>query len=242
MPVTYVSAIYCIPNGLRSSDFYISRFEGLLKTGIPIICYLDKQLEAKGIELCSKYSNLTIPTYVTLDTSWIPSTVQLPSNRKVEKDTKEYFAVQLQKAWCMVDAAKYIQTSHSAWIDAGILNQPGFDDNETVTKYLHKIAESSWPEEIICPGAYTHETLNTWFAENPNEHFFDWPVWQCLGSFLLGPTHGWTLLYEKQKAIVQETLPRLGWEVNYWAKLNMFRWYYSSHNISMLENVFGLMV
>ena len=236
MPVTFVTAIYGIPNAYQGLYFYLERFELLLKTGIPILCYLDATLEEQGKILCKKYANLRIPEYVRLNTSWIPENVILPTNRKYEKDTKEYLAVQLQKAWCLMDAQRYITTSHSAWIDAGIMKVPGFDDLPMIQTYLHVIAESTWPNTMICPGSYTKEDLDSWFAERPGAKFTDWATWQCLGGFLLGPSKGWDTLYTKQRALVYNTLPRIAWEVNYWAKLNLFQWYFSDHDVGIIKN------
>jgi hypothetical protein len=240
MPVTFVTAIYGIPNAYQGLYFYLERFELLLKTGVPILCYLDATLEEQGKILCKKYTNLRIPEYVTLDTSWIPENVILPTNRKHEKDTKEYFAVQLQKAWCLKDAQRYITTSHSAWIDAGIMKVVGFDDLPMIQTYLHVIAESNWPNVMICPGAYTKNLLDAWFAERPGGMFTEWATWQCLGGFLVGPTKGWHELYDKQWALVYNTLPRIAWEVNYWAKLNLFQWYQGDHDFSIVKNILDL--
>ena len=236
MPVTFVTAFYVLPNYvLTSVDVYLERLELLIQTGIPLLCYLDKALEEKGKTLCEKYINFKIAQYVTLDTSWMPENVHMPFKTREDKDTKEYFAVQLQKAWCLADAAKIARTSHLAWIDAGIFHI--IKNKENTVKALQTIASSNWPSEILAPGAWTDADMELDQRLNDWTHFLDIIRWRFLGGFLLGPREVWQDFYEKQTALVTETLPRLGWEVNYWWKLNMFTWYQADHNDDMITNI-----
>jgi hypothetical protein len=239
MPVTFVTAFYVIPNHkFRSVDIYLEQMEKLIQTGIPLIFYLDKTLEIQGKQLCEKYPNLHIPEYVTLDTSWVPETVIMPTSRCGEKDTVPYFCVQLQKLWCLTDAAKYVTTSHTAWIDAGIFHI--FSDKEKATKCLQTIATSQWPDKLIVPGCIGLDYFNSRFGESKPYAIFNSICWRYCGGFLLGPKDAWSDAYEKQTACVKQNLPHLVWEVNYWAIMNLFTWYWGDHNLSMIENVLPL--
>ena len=54
----------------------------------------------------------------------------------------------------------------------------------------------------------------------------------------MGPRLSWQKVLEKQDALVKENLPHLGWEVNYWTKMeDEFTWYIGDHNNSLLENI-----
>jgi hypothetical protein len=233
--IVFVTSFYAIPNKFHSLDFYLHNLEKLIQTGIPLYCYLDASLKEKGDELCKRYSNFKIPQYVTLDTSWIPENVIMPEIRNHEKDTKEYFAVQLMKAWCLADASKYVFHTHLAWIDAGICHI--FKDQEKMTDYLHTIATSVWPDDILCPGAMWRDVVNNMYGEGKEYTMYTAICWRYLGGFLLGPAHLWPAFYEKQTACVNEHLPHLMWEVNYWAILDPFVWFQADHNIAMFEEL-----
>lgn len=238
MTVTFVTAYYINPSKFRNKEFYLENLEKLIQTGIPLLCYLDKSLKEQGEVLCEKYTNFKIPEYVTLDTSWIPEDVIMPAIRNEVKDTKEYFAIQLQKAWCLNEASRLKLSSHLAWIDAGIVYL--FNDYAKTKSYLEKITYSEWPNELISPGGMRKERVEQIFGEGKLYSMFNSVCWQYLGSFLLGPTEAWPAFYEKQTACVKQNLPHLVWEVNYWALLNEFTWYWGDHNLSMLENLIPL--
>jgi hypothetical protein len=64
--------------------------------------------------------------------------------------------------------------------------------------------------------------------------------WRYLGGFLIGPTDSWPAFHEKQTACVNEHLPHLVWEVNYWAFLEEMKliqpiWYLGDHNDTILN-------
>lgn len=235
MPLTYVTAFYVLPGyKYQSLEIYLERLESLIQTGIPLICYLDAVLKEKGTAWCEQYPNLQIPEYVTLDTSWIPENVHMPFKYNKEKDTKEYFAIQLQKAWCLSDAAKFTTTTHLAWIDSGIFRV--FKNPVITTVVLQTIAKCNWPASILAPGSWTDNDMELDYSLNTWAHFLDYIRWRYLGGFLIGPREVWKDVFEKQTILVQNTLPRLGWEVNYWWQLNMFQWYPADHSDDMITN------
>lgn len=228
--VTFVTAFYLIPNNeFYKAEAYLKNLEILIQTGVPLLCFLDKSLEKEGSELCKKYRNFKIPRYVELDTSWIPETVLLPNNRNIHKDTKEYFASQLQKTWCVAEASKFVFSSHLAWIDARVIDF--FLDKEVAKKYLQKISTLSWPDHILCPGAFSYTTMNT---------LLDAVCYRYLGEFLLGPSEAWPEFHKNQTECVQRTLPHLVWDTNYWAMVEKFIWYKADHNESMFQNLLPL--
>lgn len=238
MPVTFVTALYIVKNNVyRGPEFYLERLEQLIKTGVPLLCYMDKTLEAEGEALKTKYPNFQIPSYVQLDTSWVPEDVVLPTHRHEPKDTVSYFCIQLQKLWCLNDARDHTTTSHVAWIDAGIFYL--FDDKEAATTLLKTIASSSWPEAILAPGCYTRDYVIPLLSHS---HFLNSVIWNYAGSFLLCHRDHVGGALKKQTEVVLYNLPRLGWEVNYWSEMNLFTWYYADHNLSLLTNLMPLRI
>jgi hypothetical protein len=238
MTVTFVTAFYVLPNTVRGVTFYLERLEELIKTGVPLVLYLDATLETEGRRLTSTYTNVSIPKYVTLDTSWVPENVSLPQFRAEEKDTVGYFCIQLQKLWCLTDAAAHTTTTHTAWIDTGIFYM--FESKEEAKKHLNEIAAADWPSEILAPGSYDKKGIEGVWELNKHIHYLDYVYWNYLGSFLLGPKFGWADALEEQTSVVKKHLPKLAWEVNYWSKMDAFTWYYADHNLSILVNALKL--
>ena len=59
-----------------------------------------------------------------------------------------------------------------------------------------------------------------------------------MGGVLIGPKEAFHVAYERQKQLVEMHLPRLAWEVNYWAMLTeegLFDLYPADHDDSMLN-------
>jgi len=236
MTVTFVTALYVIPNQKwRNPEFYLEKIEYLIQSGVPIICYFDKLLEAQGEVLKQKYPNLTIPEYVTLDKSWLPADVTAPVHGWADKDNIDYLCIQLSKLKLLAESATIATTTHTAWIDAGIFYM--FPDRERANQILNEIANASWPEKLLAPGGYDEGSIKQVWDMNAHLNILDYIFWRYLGSFLLGDKTLWANAYEQQTAVVNKYLPKLSWEVNYWSQIDVFTWYHADHNISMLENL-----
>lgn len=228
MGVTFVTAFY-LPASLvyRNPDKYISLFEELASTGVPIILYLDSRLTDVGERLCRDYKNIQKCVYGILDKSYLPENVTLPAWRNKDKDTVDYLCIQLSKLKIMAEVEKTVETSHLAWIDFGIYHM--FKDRSLSRLWLNKIAFSSFnTESILSPGCYTEGSKDLY-------HNIYW--YHC-GSFLLGPQGKFTPAYEAQMLIVTKNLPQLTWEVNYWTMMEgHFITYIANHSELLLEKV-----
>jgi len=234
MTVTFVTALY-LPAGpmFKSVNTYFANFERLAATGIPLILYLDARLTEPGKELCRRFPNILRCEYVTLDTSWVPNGVYLPSERRPEKDTIEYFCIQLSKLRLLRDSVAYATTSHLAWIDFGIYHI--FKNPDMMTHLLRHISAAEFPtNKILAPGCwglpaeYGMECYDIWHSI----------CWRFCGGFLLGAVELFAAAAARQNSLVIGNMPGLVWEVNYWAMMEeYFINYRADHDDSIVANV-----
>ena len=232
--VTFVTALY-LPAGpmFKSVDKYFANFERLAGTGVPLIVYLDERLKEQGAVLCERFPNIIRCEYVTLDTSWVPPNVFLPFTRRLEKDTIEYFCIQLSKLRLLRDSAAYVKTTHIAWIDFGIYYI--FKNPTMIDDCLRLIATAEFPtNKIMAPGCWGMP------AEYGMQRYDIWNsiCWRFCGGFLLGAVELFAAAAARQESLVMGNLPGLTWEVNYWAMMEeYFINYRADHDHSIVANV-----
>lgn len=227
MSVTFVTAFFGQQTMFRPVDTYFSLFNELASTGIQIVLFLDSQFKHRGIEICSRFPNVTIPEYVTLDTSVLSDTIVLPEARNVVKDTAEYMCIQLEKLHMLTKASAYTSRPFLAWIDFGIFRI--FQDKEACAHILRSIETSMYnTEAIYAPGCWDTGNYNIWNAI----------CWRFCGGFLLGHRDLFKPAYEEQLRLVITNLPRLTWEVNYWTLMNhRFQWYFANHDDTIVTHL-----
>ena len=228
MGVTFVTALY-LPSEptFKKLEVYFAMFELLAATGIPIILYLDTRLESAGKLLVEKYPNIQKCFYGSADMSYISADVVLPAVRNLEKDTAEYLCIILNKFRVLNDALEYVTTSHVAWIDFGIYHV--LKDRDSCNSILNRIAESKFPEDkIVSPGCWDTIPGGLW----------DKVCWRYCGGLLIGTPEIIRKAYDRQTELVKNNLPRITWEVNYWAMMDeLFQYYKADHNDLILKNV-----
>lgn len=220
MTVTFVTAFVRPKTSYRSVDAYVSEFNKLASTGVSIILFLDSSLQLdtfpKNVQI--------IPTSVTTD--WLPDTLEFPSRRNPSKDTLDYFCIQLMKLKWLRDAVEVTSSSHLAWIDFGAFHM--FRDTARCQQMLQTIAVSDFPsQKIIAPGCWSSGV-------------YDWNsvCWRFCGTFLLGHRSLFEEAYRRQTQRVHAKLPRITWEVNYWAEMeDLFEVYLADHDDSLLSRV-----
>jgi hypothetical protein len=126
----------------------------------------------------------------------------------------------------MKEALKYTDDAFLAWLDFGAFHM--FRDTEASTKLIQTIAVSEFPTHtILAPGC--------WQAG-----VYDWNsvCWRFCGTFLLGHRDLFLPAYERQTQIIQSYLPRVTWEVNYWAQMDdLFTVYMANHDDTLLSRV-----
>lgn len=215
-----VTAFLCPKTGYRSIDRYFSEFRKLAATGVPILLFLDSAL--LGIIFPP---NVRVVS-TSLDMSWLPADISLPAQRNPNKDTVEYFCIQLSKLAYLVKARDYTDDALLAWIDFGAFHM--FRDTAVCQRLLRQIATSTVPRtKILAPGCWPSGV-------------YDWNsvCWRFCGTFLIGHRDLFPAALERQTRLVQQQLPRLTWEVNYWAQMDdLFEVYAADHNDSLLSGV-----
>ena len=125
-----------------------------------------------------------------------------------------------------------VDTTHLAWIDFGIFHV--MNDTDYAKQLLREIYELKLPlNSIFSPGCW----------EQTTKHFeYDEIVWYHCGGFMAGDIKLFDDLCVKQDNLVREHLPRLTWEVNYWAMMDDFTIYMADHDETMLSGLinFGI--
>lgn len=219
----FVTAFIRPKTSYRSIDRYLTEFQTLAATGIPILLFLDE--ECLGIEVPPNVR--IVPT--SLDTSWLPPDVRLPSSRNPGKDTIDYFCIQLSKLAYLAKAREYTDDPFLAWIDFGVFHM--IRDPGVCGQLLREIAVSECPrDKILAPGCWPAGT-------------YDWNsvCWRFCGTFLFGHRDLFPAALERQTRLVQSQLPSLTWEVNYWAQMeDFFRVYMANHDDTLFSRVMVL--
>lgn len=216
----FVTAFLAPKTTYRSVERYFAEFQRLTETGVPILLFLDTVFLDRSFP-----SNVrVIPT--SLDMSWVPDRLCLPAHRNTEKDTVEYFCIQLSKLAYLVKAREYTDDEFLAWIDFGVFHM--IRDAETCERLLRQIATSEFPKDtILAPGCWPS-----------GEYDWNSVCWRFCGTFLLGHRDLFPSALERQTYLVNHQLPRLTWEVNYWAQMEEhFHVYMANHDDTLFSRV-----
>ena len=229
MTVTFITAFFPPEGGsYRSMEKYRECFARLASSGAPVVLYLDPALKDYGASLEEHFPNIRVADYLEVDRSFLTESLYLPRNRNLEKDTVEYFCIQLMKLRVMARAAEdtNITTSHIAWIDFGIFHM--FKDVVGCKDMLLKIAEKDWPiDAILSPGCWPPGQYEIWNKI----------CWRHCGSFLLGEKSLFPVALANQDSQVISNMPGLTWEINYWTLMPGFSTYTANHDESILANL-----
>lgn len=216
--LTFVTAFHPVRD-----EPYWPHFQHLVDTGIPLLLFLDERCTAPP-----DAPNLRI-VRVPLVHVWNCSAVQLPPTRTPEKDTAEFLSVMAMKLRYMAHSLAYTSTSHLAWIDFRVFHV--IRDHPAVQAKLRALVTHPFPRamKILAPGCWN---------PCPPMDFFASICWRFCGGFLLGPREAFPPAYARQTTLIQTGLPRVTWEVNYWAQMeDVFTWYPANHDDRLVLNV-----
>ncbi len=219
MPTVFVTAFHPIRPGWES---YWTWFDRLAETGIPILLFLDTRCS-----LPRSYPNVRVlPT--PLAHAWDCASVVPPPHRTESKDTPEFLSLMALKLRYLAEACAYTEASHLAWIDFRVFHV--IRDIPAVQAKLRSLAaDPGSPAKILAPGCW---------APCPEMDVFDRICWRFCGGFLLGAREAFPAAYARQQALITAHLPRVTWEVNYWALMDdVFEWYPADHTDTLLLNV-----
>jgi hypothetical protein len=220
MNITYITAFHPVRSNIGP---YLEKFEKIASTGVPIILFLDTTCF-----LPTSYPNVKV-IHVDMDLSWIPENVSLPLIRSQEKDTVRYLGLMLHKLKYMTEALEFCDTPYLAWIDFGISHIIRYPD--VTFQKLVALQSFSNPhlKNILIAGCW---------GPNPNYDIWNNVYWRFCGGFFLGPRDIFPKAFQRQTELVQQHLPKLTWEVNYWTLMEeYFTFYQADHNDKMIMNV-----
>ena len=218
---TFVTAFFKPATSYRSDTEYFDLFDRLASTGVSILLFLDTHYSDKVFPPNVR----VIPT--SLDTSFLPESPVLPSQLNPDKDNAHYMCIQLNKLRVMKEALVYVDTPYLAWIDFGVFHM--VKHVTRVTEMLRIIETTLFrTDRIVSPGSKIEDLSEVWIR----------PVWRLFGTFWVGHRSLIASAYERQMYLVHTNLPRLTWEVNYWAMMDeFFDVYTSGHDDSIFTRI-----
>ena len=226
MPVTFVTALF-LPEG-ANADVYLNLALWIVTANIPLIVYTTPNLATLMRETWrGRVSHIRFIEDVSMEDYWERDVI-LPEKRNHEKDTAFYMSVQLAKLKVCAHAASIVETDLLCWLDCGIFKISQNKGRFWLT--LKSLACTSGISRILSPGGYDSQPTDLLGSVR----------WKTLGGVLLGPKDQFRMAYEQQTQLVETHLPRLSWEVNYWAMLTeegFFDLYPADHNDSILLNL-----
>jgi hypothetical protein len=129
----------------------------------------------------------------------------------------------------MSRALDHCETPYLSWIDFGISHVIRYPD--TTFQKLVDLASFSNPDlkTILIPGCW---------GPNPGYDIWNSVYWRFCGGFFLGPREVFPRAYARQTELVEQNLPKLTWEVNYWTLMEeFFTFYPADHNDTMIMSI-----
>lgn len=253
--ISFVTAFYSLDeNQIKSTDFYFEMFEYLASSSINIMLYLDDRYIEKGEEIIKKYKNIKIEyknfkfikkELIEFDEKDYNKFI-LPEKRNQKKDTLDYLFIQLSKLYHLSEYAnknKESDITHIAWIDFGIFHI--IKEIEKTKNILKLISKLMLPKDkIFIPGSWPLSFFNLYA-----DFLFEKISWFFCGGFMIGDINLFNKMYEEQKKLIYENLPKLTWEVNYWILIKQLKMFDKivliekcDHNDILFENTFNYIV
>ena len=222
----YVTAFYISPHvAHRSLEAYLTYGRLLVAASVPLRVHTTpevaeilqnswKDLPTAHVELC---------TDIPMEPYWLMN-VTLPAERNEVKDTAFFLSVQLTKLKLCASAPADLV----AWVDFGIFHV--VKDVAVAQQNLRGLVDllpASGRRRLLSPTAWAPGAYEIW----------DFPCWRHLGGFVLGSRDAFMSAYLRQRTLVGQHLPRLTWEVNYWAMMDdEFDGYQADHDDSLISN------
>jgi hypothetical protein len=248
--ITFITAFYSpSEKQFKTTEFYFKMFEELASSSVNIMIYLDDKYVDKGKELLEKYNNVRIE-YKNFNNikkdilEFDEKNIILPSTINKKKDTIDYLYIQLSKLYhlALYSRNKQNKDTHIAWIDFGIFYL--FKEKELAKMLLKIISKLQLPKDVVlAPGSTSNDLFYVY-----KDRLFDIVTWFFCGSFMIGDINLFNELYEQQMKLVYENLPKLTWEVNYWAimhqqiKEKFIIIENCDHNDTMIQNTFNYII
>ncbi len=245
MNTTFVTAfmnIYNKPVMGRDLEWRFNHFEKIANTNINICLFISNSYYEVFKDKLNNLENVKV--YISeFENSWIydiinkyKDKINLPNNRNIEKDTKEYILLMNQK----IEYVKRIidlnpwNSDYFAWIDFNINHV--FRNSENTCKYLNNFSKIQLSGEFLfVPGCWNKHSHKNILLDNIH--------WRFCGGYFIGDKSSvlkFNELYEKYFPEFIENHFKLIWEVNFWTWLENeksmhFDWYSSGHDDTIIQ-------
>lgn len=222
--ITVVTAFLCGDAPKHTYEVYLSQFQRLADTGVPIVLFLDDRTGWSSFpENVKVYHTRLADTWVG---QTIPDDVHLPALRN-PSDTREYMMIQNTKPEFVFRASQINpwKTEWFAWIDFGIGHV--FKDPDTTFERIRTMV----PPNVPCL-----RTAGIWSPSIRGGLDAIW--WRFAGGFFLAHASKLPELHDTVKRVIQTNLPKFAWEVNIWGLVERegvdFGWFLSDHNDTII--------
>jgi hypothetical protein len=237
MLVTSYYDIYNKPEGLL---YYKKLFDELAFSGLPVIVFTDPSLEHNFSDYPETIKIISVPLKdFELYSIAMDYNGELPNNRNVNKDTKEFLALMNTKIEFVAKASREIELVDDTfiWIDFGILK---IIHNKDAFINKLKIINNTVFDKITIPGCWnigTHLSMDS----------VNWRF--CGGLFIIPRKHIDTFCTKSKNVLTYlctEPEKKLIWETNVWniIEYHTFRdiihWYKGDHNDTILPDIDNL--
>ena len=247
--ITFVTAfmnIYETPFQNKDVEWRFRHFRKIAQLGIQITAFCSPDCKEVMESLTFEFPNVQVLEYIDLKDTWTYQTctsiqdVELPNNRNIEKDTKEYIILMNTKTEFLKKAAEadLWNSTHFAWIDFNIFHIFKTESDEKYAgELLTRLTKRSLRQTFLTmPGCWHKNHV-------VNEYLINDVCWRWCGGFFLGDKSSiinFHDMYELHLVEFLEKTKKIVWEVNFWAWLEKeydmcIIWYHGDHNISILE-------
>jgi len=232
----FVSCYYDIYQKPERAKEYFAWFDDLGKSGLPIVLFTDPS----HVPLFERFPITVHPIGMPLMEfelyrMGMGFQGELPGNRTVEKDTKEFFSLMNTKMEFVKKAKElFPDVLKFMWIDFGILKIA--KNRDRCIKKLRQIQETTF-KKVTIPGCWAYGRSFTVNAIH----------WRFCGGFFVMPVQHVDRFFEHSKGVLRDfcTMPqyRLTWETNVWtvietcAEKENIDWYFADHNDTMIMNI-----
>lgn len=220
-----VTCYYDIYNNLEKFNVYIELFRILGNSGIPMILFTNPNLVSQFVFPSVTVIGISLEDF-ELYSIVLHSNKDLPTNRNMIKDTKEFFALMNTKIEFIKKAAEIVDNNTFVWVDFGILKIINNSD-----EFINKLKN-------IDKNTYTNITIpGCWNFGIPFS--YDNVNWRFCGTLFIIPRHHIDTFYNHCKNVLIES-PKITWEVNIWNIVEQYMvtditWYLADHNDSIIN-------
>lgn len=229
-----VTCYYDIYNKPHLFIEYIYHFYDLAASGIPITVFTEEKYVSKFRIFGSNVNVITAPLE-TFELYNIGKNYErdLPANRNLQKDTKEYLSLMNTKIEFIHKASQTSDDETFIWIDFDILKY--IRNQLLIVEKLKKLDKKQF-DKIIIPGFTNHPSGST---NEINSHFY--------GSFFIMPKRFIEDFLQHSKNVFSDFCKfdqyNICWETNIWCIIQIFAmgdnitWYFADKNDTLITNL-----